>query len=355
MIVPDIICEKLGFCGVVTLNRPKALNALSQAMISGLANALDVWEHDPEIKSVLVKSTSEKAFCSGADIKSIYELGKAGQYSEQLSFLAQEYSLNRRIATYPKPYIALINGIVLGGGVGISIHGAYKIAGEAFSLAMPEVGMGFIPDVGASFFLPRFPGKLGAYLALTGAHLSAGDAVAFSVATAFVPADRHEALLQRLIAGEAVESAITAEKSEPPVSELMGLRHFVDGCFAPQKLVTILEDIDDAGYGGSMFAMNTYETILSKSPLSLAITLKMLELGAKLDLEAALRLEYRVAAHCFKKHDFYEGVRAALVDRDRNPQWSPASIEALEPQDIEPFFESLGDAELAFYEPATTI
>jgi enoyl-CoA hydratase len=352
---PDIICEKLGFCGVVTLNRPKALNALTQAMVLGLGNALDLWEHDSDITSVVVKSVSDKAFCAGADIKSIYELGKAGQFSGQLDFLAQEYRLNRRIATYPKPYIALINGIVMGGGVGISIHGAHKIAGEAYSFAMPEVGIGLIPDVGASFFLPRLPGKLGTYLGLTGARLSAGDAIAFGVASAFVPGDRHEALLQRLIAGEAAQSAIKAEAREAPASELLGLRHFVDGCFAPQNLATIMEDIDDAGYGGSMFAMNTYETILSKSPLSLAITLKMLELGAKLDLDAALQLEYRVAAHCFKGQDFYEGVRAALIERDRNPKWSPASIDALKPQDSEPYFESLGDAELVFSVPAIAI
>lgn len=347
----EICCEKLGFCGVVTLNRPEALNALNLNMISGLNAALDLWEHDPDVKSVIVKSASDRAFCSGADIKSLYELGNAGRYTEQLDFLAQEYRLNRKIATYPKPYIALINGIVMGGGVGISIHGTHRIAGDAYSFAMPETGIGFIPDVGASYFLPRLPGKLGTYLGLTGARLSAGDAIAFGAATAFVPADRFEALLQNLIKGEAAELAIKSVETEPPISELMGLRHFVDGCFAPQKLETILEDIDDAGYGGSMFALNTYETILSRSPLSLALTLKMLELGAGLDLDAALQLEYRIAAHCFKGHDFYEGVRAALVERSSDPHWAPASIEALRQQDIEPYFESLGDAELTFSIP----
>lgn len=344
----EVIAEKSGSCGLITLNRSKALNALTLRMIDTIADALDSWENDPDVKTIVVKSSSEKAFCAGADVKAIYELGKAGRHSEQMGFFAREYALNLRIARYPKPYVALMNGIVMGGGVGISIHGSHKVASENYQFAMPETDIGFFPDVGGSYFLPRMQGKLGVYLGLTAARLSAGDACAFGVADAFVPQARHASLLQRLIEGENADAALAAEKTEAPGSGLVGLRHFVDGCFAPQKLETILEDIDDAGYGGSAFALSTYETIIAKSPTSLALTLKLLDLGSKLDLEDALRIEYRVAAHCMKGSDYYEGVRAVLVDRDRMPKWIPTCIEELKPETIDAYFEPVEGEDLVF-------
>ena len=188
---PEIICEKAGCCGVITLNRPKALNALTLNMVREMAGALDRWERDPGVARVIIKGAGGKAFCAGGDLRILYDLGRAGRHAEQLSFWREEYCLNRRIKLYPKPYVAVADGIVMGGGAGISVHGSHVIAGEHFTFAMPETGIGFFPDVGATFFLPRLPGNTGVYLALTGARMTCGDALAFGVAFAHVPSARH--------------------------------------------------------------------------------------------------------------------------------------------------------------------
>lgn len=344
---PEIACEKNGRCGVITLNRPKALNALTLNMVREIARALDQWEADPAIRCVLVKGAGDKAFCAGADIRSLHDLGKAQRFADQLAFWREEYILNRRIKLYPKPYVSLIDGIVMGGGVGLSAHGSHIVAGESFSFAMPEVGIGFFPDVGATFFLPRLPGKTGAYLALTGARLTCGDAVAFGLA-AYAPSSRHEALAQRLIDGEDVSAAIEAECAPPPVSALAGQRHFIDGCFAAPTVSAILEEIDDAGYGGSEFALATYDTISSKSPTSLAIALRQIQIGGSLDIDEAMRTEFRIVSRIAKGHDFYEGVRAVIIDKDNRPIWRPADVEAVKPADVDPYFAPLGEQELEF-------
>lgn len=345
---PEITCEKTGCCGVITLNRPKALNALTLNMVREMARALDLWESDPAIGCVLIRAAGDRAFCAGADIRVLYELGRAERYADQLGFWREEYSLNRRIKLYPKPYVALIDGIVMGGGAGVSVHGSHRVAGDTYGFAMPEVGIGFFPDVGATFFLPRLPGKLGVYLALTGARMTSGDAVAFGLADAYVPSARHAALAQRLIDGEGVAAAIAAESAPPPNSVLIGQRHFIDGCFAAATLPAILEEIDDAGYGGSEFALATYATIRAKSPTSLAIALRQMQIGAKLDIDEALRTEFRIVARIAKEHDFYEGVRATIIDKDNHPHWSPAEIEMIKPGDIDPYFAASPEGELEF-------
>jgi enoyl-CoA hydratase len=207
----DIAWEKAGRCGVITLSRPRALNALSFDMIMAMRRALDTFARDAEIRTIVVRSASPKAFCAGADIKRVAEFGKAGHHAEQLAFLSTEYRNCHRIKFYPKPYVALIDGIVMGGGAGIAVNGAHRVVGESVSFAMPEVGIGFFPDVGASHFLPRLPAKVGVYLALTGGRAGLGDLVALGLATAHVPAARFDALLQRLVAGETAERAIAAQ------------------------------------------------------------------------------------------------------------------------------------------------
>lgn len=345
---PEITCEKVGHCGVITLNRPAALNALTLNMVREIARALDLWESDPAVGCVLIRGTGDRAFCAGADIRVLYELGRAERYADQLGFWREEYILNRRIKLYPKPYVALIDGIVMGGGVGVSVHGSHRVAGDKYSFAMPEVGIGFFPDVGATFFLPRLPGKAGVYLALTGARIAGGDAIAFGLASAYTPSERHAALAQRLIDGEEISAAIAAESAPAPNSALIGQRHFIDGCFAAATLPAILEEIDDAGYGGSEFALATYATIRSKSPTSLAIALRQMQLGAKLDIEEALRTEFRIVARIAKGHDFYEGVRATIIDKDNRPRWSPAEVEMIKPGDIDPYFAPPLEGELEF-------
>jgi enoyl-CoA hydratase len=344
----EIACEIAGCCGVITLDRPEVLNALTLHMIREMARSLDEWERDPKITRVVVRAVAGRGFCAGADIRTLYEWGKAGRQAEQLGFLREEYRLNRRIKLYPKPYVALVDGIVMGGGAGISVHGSHIVAGDSFSFAMPEVGIGFFPDVGATYFLPRLPGKFGTYLALTGARIGLGDAVAFGLVSAHVPSSRHAALVARLVAGENVDAAIEAEQAAPPASALLGQRHFIDGCFSAATLPAILEEIDDAGYGGSRLALETYDTIRLRSPLSLAIALRQMQAGETLDIDEALRVEFRIASRVALGHDFYEGVRATIVDKDNRPAWRPAEVEDVVLAEIDRCFVPLPSDELEF-------
>jgi enoyl-CoA hydratase len=345
---PEITCEKAGRCGLITLNRPKALNALTLNMVREMAGALDRWERDPVVTRVIVTGAGGKAFCAGGDIRILYDLGKAGRHAEQLSFWREEYCLNRRIKLYPKPYVALADGIVMGGGAGISLHGSHVIAGEHFTFAMPETGIGFFPDVGATFFLPRLSGNAGVYLALTGAGMTCGDALTFGVACAHVPSARHAALVQRLIGGEDIAATIAAESALPPASTLHPQRQSIERCFSGATLPAILADVDDAGHAGLDFARSAAHAIRSKSPSSLAIALRQMQIGAKLDIGEALRTEFRIVSRIARGHDFYEGVRAVIIDKDNRPLWNPAGIESIEPAGIEAYFAPLPEGELDF-------
>ncbi len=338
----EIAFEKTGRCGVITLNRPRALNALSLDMIVAMGGALDEFARDEEVRSVVVRSASPAAFCAGADIKYVAELGKTGRHAEQLAFLHAEYRNCRRIKFYPKPYVALIDGIVMGGGAGIAVNGAHRVAGERVSFAMPEVGIGFFPDVGASFFLSRLPAEVGVYLAVTGARAGLGDLVALGLATAHVPAARFDALLERLVDGQEAEHAVAAEQIAPPGSDLLAEREAIVRAFTPRSLAAVLAEIETQS-AGSAFAATTLKALRSRSPTSMAIALKQMQLGVDLDFEAALRMEFRIASRIVYGHDFYEGVRAALVDKDHAPRWKPASVGAIEAADIAAYFVPLSE------------
>ncbi|MGQ0443824.1 MAG: enoyl-CoA hydratase/isomerase family protein [Beijerinckiaceae bacterium] len=345
---PEITCEKAGCCGLITLNRPKALNALTLNMVREMAGALYGWERDPGVTRIIVTGAGGKAFCAGGDLRILCELGKAGHYAEQLSFWREEYCLNRRIKLYPKPYIAVADGIVMGGGAGISVHGSLVIAGEHFRFAMPETGIGFVPDVGATFFLPRLPSNAGVYLALTGASMTCGDALAFGIACAHVPSSRHANLVQRLIGGEDIAAAIAAERAPPPASALHPQSQFIERCFSEATLAAILANLDDTCHAGSEFARSAAHAIRAKSPSSLAIALRQMQIGPKLDIGEALRTEFRIVSRIARRHDFYEGVRALIIDKDNRPLWNPAGVENLEPAAIEAYFAPLLEGELDF-------
>jgi enoyl-CoA hydratase len=345
----EVIVEVAGSCGVITLNRPSALNALTLGMVREMARALDRWETDPSVHHVIVKGGGDKAFCAGGDIRILYELGKAGRYGEQLSFWREEYCLNRRIKLYAKPIIALVDGIVMGGGAGISVHASHLVAGDNLSFAMPEVGIGFCPDVGASFFLPRLAGRSGLYLALTGTRMTCGDALAFGLAHIYVPSTRHADLLGRLIGGEDLRAAIAAETAPPPASALSEHRALIDRCFAAPTLLGILAELDKEGHKGVEFARVAAETIRSKSPTSLAIALHQMRIGASLNIDEALKTEFRLVSRIARNHDFYEGVRAVIIDKDNRPHWEPAEIENLTAADIESYFAPLPEGELEFH------
>jgi enoyl-CoA hydratase len=348
----EISWEKIGRCGVITLRRSRALNALSFDMITDMRRALDAFARDSEVRTVVIRSASTAAFCAGADIKRVAELGKGGHHAEQLAFLSMEYSNCHGIKFYPKPYVALIDGIIMGGGAGIAVNGAHRVVGESVSFAMPEVGIGFFPDVGASYFLPRLPGRIGVYLALTGGRAVLGDLVALGLATAHVPVARFDALLERLVAGEAAERAIAAETIAPPASDLLAKRDFIARSFAAPSVAAILAEIEAACHTGSTFAQTTLKMLRSRSPTSVAIALRQMQLGAALDFDAALRMEFRVASGIVHGHDFYEGVRATLIDKDHAPRWKPASVAETAAADIDAYFAPLTD-ELEFSAPAS--
>jgi enoyl-CoA hydratase len=345
---PEIFCEKVASCGIFTLNRPKALNALTLNMVREMASALDRWEEDAAIGRVIIRGAGDRAFCAGGDIRAMYELGKAGRHADQLTFWREEYRLNRRIKLYPKPYLALADGIVMGGGAGISMHGSHIVVGENFTFAMPEAGIGFAPDVGATFFLPRLPARAGIYLALTSARISCGDALAFGVASAHVPSARHAQFVQRLIDGEEIDMAIAAERAPHPASALAPQSALIARCFSAASVSAILADLDDAGQGGSDFAGSAAHAIRSKSPTSLAIALRQMQIGGKLDIDEALRTEFRIVSRIVKGQDFYEGVRAVIIDKDNRPRWNPAGIESVDSSCIDSYFAPLGEGELDF-------
>ena len=236
----------------------------------------------------------------------------------------------------------------MGGGAGIALHGSHVIAGENFTFAMPETGIGFFPDVGATFFLPRLPGNAGVYLALTGAGMTCGDALAFGVAFAHVPSARHAGLVQRLIGGDDIAAAIAAESAPPPASPLHPQSQSIERCFSAATLASILANLDDASHAGLDFARSAAHAIRSKSPSSLAIALRQMQIGCKVDIGEALRTEFRIVSRIARGHDFYEGVRAVIIDKDHRPLWNPAGVESVEPAGIEAYFAPLPEGELDF-------
>lgn len=347
MDVSGIILEQNGGCGLITLDRPSSLNALTLDMIGAIAAALETYAADASIKTVAIRSTSARAFCAGGDIKALYELGRAGRHDAQMAFFAAEYRLIQLIHRYPKPYVALMEGIAMGGGAGISLHGAHRVAGEHLAFAMPEVGIGFFPDVGGTYFLPRLPDRGGYYLALTGSRIGLGDALALGLVDAHVPAARFDALIARFAKGEAVKTAIAAEQAPAPPPEMLRHRDVL-AAFAEDNLESILGKIDAAAQAGSNFAATTYKTIRGRSPTSLAIALRQMQIGPTPDLETALRLEYRIGQRVVRGHDYYEGVRTVLIDKGETPHWTPEQIRTLSASNIDAYFAPYPDGELEF-------
>ena len=348
MAISDIICERRGAAGFVLLNRPQALNALNHDMVLGLDAALAAWAHDPAIERVVISGAGGRAFCAGGDIRLLYELGVAGRIAEQLDFYRDEYRLNQRIARYPKPYVALLDGYVMGGGVGVSIHGSHRIAGDRLAFAMPEVSIGFFPDVGATFFLPRLPDFVGSYLAVTGARIGAGDAVALGLATTHVPSDRFAELARALEAPGDTDAIIAAFSAPPPPGTLGPHRALIAQAFGPGEISDLLQTLESASAQGSAFAADTLALLAAKSPTSVAIGLRQMAEGRSADIEAALRIEFRIVSRVCRMGDFYEGVRAVIIDKDNQPRWSPARLEEIDDVTIDACFARLGEGELTF-------
>jgi enoyl-CoA hydratase len=340
---PEIRCERRGVAGLITLDRPGALNALTLTMVREMRRALDAWEADPAVARVIVAGAGEKAFCAGGDIRRLYELGKAGRQEEARTFWREEYELNIRIKRFSKPYIALIDGIVMGGGVGVSLHGSHRVVGERAVFAMPEVGIGFFPDVGATYALPRLPDETGRYLALTGDRIRSPDMMSLGLATHAVPSGALPDLREALTSDAAVDQVLDGARIEPGPAPIDAHRLAIARCFSAPSVVGILERLDAEG---SDFARRTAATIRTKSPTSLLLAFEQMRRGAGLTFEEALKTEFRIVSRICHGHDFYEGVRAVIIDKDGSPHWRPPSLEGVTADVLAAHFADLEAAEL---------
>ena len=346
----EVIWSRRGAAGEILLNRPKALNALTLGMVREIDRALDDFERDPTVARIVVRGAGDRAFCDGGDIRLLHDQGKAGDHAAQLAFWGEEYILNRRIRRFAKPYVSLIDGIVMGGGVGVSLHGSHVVAGPRFAFAMPEVGIGFFPDVGATYFLPRLPGEAGAWLALTGTKIGAGDALALGIAQAFVPSESFTALADALSEPGDTDAIVAHFSSPAPAPSLD--RAEIDAGFASASVAEILARLEARAAAGSAFAGGAAATMRTRSPTSMAIALRQVREGGRMDIEDCMITEFRIVSRIARAHDFYEGVRAVLIDKDQSPRWQPAQIGDVRDADIDAYFAPLGADDLRFAEPA---
>ncbi len=333
----EIIFSREGRVGIVTLNRERALNALTVGMVRALDGQLRAWETDPSVKRIVIEGAGEKAFCAGGDIRQLYEWGLAMD-PQFLDFYREEYLLNTYIKHYPKPYIALLDGIVMGGGVGVSVHGSHRIVTEATTFAMPETGIGLFPDVGGTYFLPRCPGETGMYMGLTGARLKAGDAVYAGVGTHFVPKQKLPDLKRALRSFTDVDEAIQ-QYAVPIDPETFGRhRGAIDRHFLQNSAEDVFESLRS---DPSEWAQKQADIMVLKSPTSLKICHRQLRDGLTLDFNTCMRLEYRIVNRIFTGHDFFEGTRAVVIDKDMTPNWQPASLSAIRNDEINAYFDPL--------------
>lgn len=338
----DILVTVENGVGHVTLNRPKAINSLTHDMAERLASALREWEHDDGVHAVLVTGAGERGLCAGGDVVAIYHDAQVGG-AKTRAFWHDEYRMNAQIADYPKPYVAVMDGIVMGGGVGVSAHGSHRVVTETTKLGMPEVGIGFIPDVGGTYLLANAPGLLGTYAALTGAPFTGADAIAMGFADHFVPHEAHTAFAATVVS-DGPDAAVSTHAVEPPPSPLLAQREWIDECFAAATVADIIAALRDRGEGP---ASDAADLIASRSPIALSVTLEAVRQAATLSLHDALTLEFRTSCAALRSHDLVEGIRAQLIDKDRNPQWKPATLAECEPALIESYFAS-ADPDLTF-------
>jgi enoyl-CoA hydratase len=348
---PDLIARREGGAGIIRLNRPKAINAVTLEMFREIDQALDEFEADPAVGLILLEGAGERGLCAGGDIRALWESSKvAGDLGKIL--WREEYVLNARIKKFPKPYVAFMDGIVMGGGVGLSAHASHRVVTDRTKLAMPEVGLGFFPDVGGTWLLARAPGEVGTYFGLTGQTMNGPDAIHAGFADAVVPSAKLPALREALVnLGAGVDSAsvkavIAGFATGETAGPVAAFRPQIDAWFAHGRMDDIMAALHR---GGSELAQSTLKILNEKSPRGMVVTLKLLRLArASSTLEECLVREYRAALAVFASDDFREGVRAAVIDKDRNPKWSPSRIEDVTPDMIAPYFASLGADELVF-------
>jgi enoyl-CoA hydratase len=328
-----LIARRDGRIGRILLNRPKALNAIDLSMIRACSRALEGWRDEPHVHAVVIEGAGDRAFCAGGDIRALRQYELDGEHHRAEAFFREEYELNLAIATYPKPYVALIDGICMGGGIGVSVHAPYRVATEHAAFAMPETAIGFFPDIGATFFLPRLPGQLGTYLGLTGARMQGADAVHAGLATHFTRREDLPALSRAL--AEDGPAALGLYVAPPPAFSLASHRAAIDHCFGADSVHGIVQRLEALG---DAWAAKTLDTLRTVSPSALCWTLAALRRGADLTLPQCQAAELTLTRTTMRHPDFAEGVRAMVVDKDRKPRWQPARIEDVDPAAIAAMF-----------------
>ncbi|WP_419420657.1 enoyl-CoA hydratase/isomerase family protein [Legionella sp. D16C41] len=330
--------------GIITLTRPQALNAINLPMIKAMQQQLLLWEKNDSIKAIVIQSELEKAFCAGGDVRWLYETGLKNK-TEQMQFFWHEYRLNHYIHHLKKPYIALLNGITMGGGVGISLHGSYAVANEKFIFAMPETGIGLFPDIGASYLLARCPGEIGLYLALTGNRLNAEEAYAAGLVNYLISNNDLTTVIPRLC-----ELDLSQNSHEQIKNFFQTLAKNSDLTFPNSEKInyyfaksSVLDIISSLKESDDPWALATLKTLEQKSPLSLAVTFEQINRAKSLSMAECVKMDYRLVGHFMQDHDFYEGIRALLIDKDKNPRWSPDNLKAITPALVANYFEHDGE------------
>jgi|TARA_B100000315_G_scaffold241513_1_gene262468 enoyl-CoA hydratase len=352
----DIRFARENGLALVTLNRPKALNALTQPMAIALDEQLIAWQADAAVGAVVIKGAAREdgrvPFCSGGDIRSLHQQRDDPTRHFAVTFYEQEYRLNTRVFRYAKPYVALIDGVVMGGGVGISFHGSHRVMSEHALFAMPETGIGLFPDVGATYFLPRCPGRMGLYMGLVGARIGVADALYLGLGSHHVPSRRMAEFEAALAAADlsggaerAIDGVLGEFSADPGEAPLAARQDEVDRCFAADSVEAILANL---AAEGTVWAEQTGATLLGKSPTSLKVTFRQLTELNDLDFEAAMKMEYRMAIRCNFSHEFYEGIRAQIIDKDRQPKWQPARLEDVGEALVESYFQAPASGDMTF-------
>jgi enoyl-CoA hydratase/carnithine racemase len=346
----EILFEVKDGLGVMTLNRPKVLNSLSYNIILEMERVMPQWEKDPAVKAVILRGAGEKAFCAGGDVAGLYrEMRDDPNGTLRRDFFRDEYIVNRRIYRYAKPWISLIDGIDMGGGVGMSVHGSHSVASEKFLFAMPETTIGLFPDVGGGYFLTRLPGALGTFLALTSHRLRAADALWAGIVDAYVPSAKIDDLQAALGAADLsgpnangkVDRVIAQFAEDAGAPGLPAMMQDIDRCFSAETLPEIVANLKKMG---GEWADKQLAALMKLSPISMAITLEQLKRCANRSFEDAMTIEYRMSQRCMQKgHDFFEGVRALLIDKDQKPKFNPPTIEGVTPAMVEEHFRPVSN------------
>lgn len=347
----DILIEVRNRSGVITLNRPRALNALTYDMIAAMETHYQTWSADPHIYGIVLQSSSPRAFCAGGDLKALYEWHKNGQIDTLLRLYGIEYQHNWSLDRFAKPHVALLDGIVMGGGVGICLYGTHRVGTEQLKLAMPEVGIGFFPDVGSSYVLSRLPGESGMYLALSGRALGLADAYALELVTHCVPAERFDVIRGAMSEAEPVDAMLDSLHVDPGEGELVRLRPLIDRLFSAGSVEEVLERLQAETGQWASWAQELATELQTKSPTSLKVTYRMMREAKGGSLDDALRCDYRLAWRFLNGGDLYEGIRAAIIDKEHAPKWHPASLDAVSEEMVDDFFKPLPAGELELINP----